>query len=383
MATKSEIQVALAAARAAGAQEDVAALEAALREGGSPALKAGVQSGMQAATANFSDEILGAMRALGPGRSEVGSLGERFRAGRDRERTDLAASRSAHPTASLVGDVAGTVAGAALLPAGAGAARGATLATRALRAVPAGAGLGAAHGAGSAEELEDVPGGALRGGAVGALAGGMGEAGASAARLAGRGIRHGLAVKARIGGKLADAAGMPGAARYAERAERALLPSPSLSSSKARALTRRAEKEGGFTFDPRTGESPTSGFAFSADPNNERVLQKLSPRSLRDYAGETGSALKDPTARLGGWKGDDGWYLDVSRVLPDKKVAMREARDAGQKAVYDLGRGKEIKTPFPTKKGEAARASALARRRRGRKLTTPRTALAVEATDEP
>lgn len=373
MASKQEIEAALQAARAAGNAEDVAVLERALVQENQPGrLETFVRNADDAATFGFADEMLGAANWVRE-RGRKGSYTE----GRDEVRRLREQATTQHPGAAMAGQATGALVTGAMVP-GAGAPRAASLVTRLSRAVPAGAAFGAAYGAGQAPELADVPREALQGAAAGAIAGGTVEGGLSAAKLAARGTRKALALKARLVRAAADFMDMPRVAGAAGKVEGWALPSPGLTNSKARALARQAEESGGFTYDVKKGEFPQSGFAFSADPGNEQVVAKLTPRALRDYANEVAPQLKDPQARLGGWKGDDGWYLDVSRVVPKEEDALAQAANAGQKAIFDLKNMVEVPVPNPKPK---VKGSALQRRMRRR--TSSRTAYAAEkATQE-
>jgi hypothetical protein len=106
-----------------------------------------------------------------------------------------------------------------------------------------------------------------------------------------------------------------------------------------------AAKKGGFTFSPKTGKAPTTGFAVSIFPEHERKLDmdKLTQDELDKYREDTRSAWeKDDKVHLGGWHnaGEDGkFYLDASKVVDTKEEAIKLGKEHGQLAGYDIEKG--------------------------------------------
>lgn len=138
-----------------------------------PKWQRGLTSIAQGPLFGFADEIGGAVgAALGAGQGET--LGERYRNNRDMLRGGASKFEDEHPVLSTIGQVGASLPlgavglAARVLP----AARGMVGAAR--NAGIAGAGTGAVGGAGTAEEMGDVAGGA----AFGALTGGVLSAGA-------------------------------------------------------------------------------------------------------------------------------------------------------------------------------------------------------------
>ena len=86
-----------------------------------------------------------------------------------------------------------------------------------------------------------------------------------------------------------------------------------------------AAKEGGFTFHPKSGKSPTTGFAVSIFPEHERILdlEKVTQDEMDKYREDTRSAWEgDPRVHLGGWHNvaEDGkFYLDASKIVDTKE----------------------------------------------------------------
>jgi len=142
------------------------------------ALEAWTRAAHQGATFGFADEAKGALYALG---DAVQGKGFDYAKRRDEERAADEAARAAHPDLSMVASVGGTI-GSSLIPGLGGAGKGASL----VRAVGAGAALGAAQGLGSSEAdltkgevgraALDTGLGGLIGGAAGGLGHGLGKA---------------------------------------------------------------------------------------------------------------------------------------------------------------------------------------------------------------
>lgn len=110
----------------------------------------------------------------------------------------------------------------------------------------------------------------------------------------------------------------------------------------------QAAKEGGFTFHPKSGKAPTTGFAVSIFPEHERKLDmdKVTQEELDKYREDTRSTWeKDENVHLGGWHnvGEDGkFYLDASKVVDNQEEAVKLAKEHLQLAIYDIENGKVI-----------------------------------------
>ena len=116
-------------------------------------------------------------------------------------------------------------------------------------------------------------------------------------------------------------------------------------------MVSRVVEGGGFTYNPATGSSPTTGFAVSPYKDREFVMDLTPPsgdmaqwrESLREVCREFTSNNKDLLGRkgahFGGWWDKDAnkFYLDVSLVIPDRAEAMQVAKDNDQEAIFDLG----------------------------------------------
>src|SRR5256885_1564102 len=109
MASRSEVEAALAAAKAAGASSDVAVLTKALAEMNSPGpwATAGLHA-LQGATAGFGDEIQGVFGGLGNLRQGK-PFGEGYHEFRDKARHQLDDSARVNTVAATLGDVGGSL----------------------------------------------------------------------------------------------------------------------------------------------------------------------------------------------------------------------------------------------------------------------------------
>lgn len=105
--------------------------------------------------------------------------------------------------------------------------------------------------------------------------------------------------------------------------------------------------DGGFTYNPVTGEQPTTGFALSVHPERAAVMndQQADVIALAEFAVKNWDLLSQDGNFIGGWHDpDDGKvYLDVSTVVKTAEEAERLGRDANQIAYFDLVKGQSIK----------------------------------------
>lgn len=120
----------------------------------------------------------------------------------------------------------------------------------------------------------------------------------------------------------------------------------------SRAATRdvatEANRVGGFTYDPARHAPVSSGYALSTHPELGQIDSGLGGGTLERYINrQEGTFLHDPNAVAGGWRNPETgkWELDVSKVVPDREEALRQASAAHQKAIYDLGAHQTIPVP--------------------------------------
>lgn len=116
--------------------------------------------------------------------------------------------------------------------------------------------------------------------------------------------------------------------------------------------------DGGFSID-RDGNRPTTGYAVSL-PGELQLDDKaeMTHAKLNEFAGQRAADLSQPDHYLGGWGGDRGVSIDVSKNIKagpsnsrveaigarraSRKEAMALARTNNQEAIYDIDRGKTI-----------------------------------------
>lgn len=98
------------------------------------------------------------------------------------------------------------------------------------------------------------------------------------------------------------------------------------------------------------GKRPTSGYSFSPYKDRETIIpkDKFTQKDIDDFKAKNTDLLSDPGNKFGAWTNENGEVvLDVSRVADDLNTAHREAFDNQQDAIWDLGKGEEIKTVEP------------------------------------
>lgn len=120
---------------------------------------------------------------------------------------------------------------------------------------------------------------------------------------------------------------------------------------------------GGFTYHPKTGKTPTEGFAVSIFPEQERVvdLDKVTMETVEKYRESTKDVwANDEDVYVGGWHNteqDGKVYLDASKVFKTKEEAIAAGLEHGQLAGYDIKTGEvfQIQTPEQRAEWEAKR----------------------------
>jgi len=106
----------------------------------------------------------------------------------------------------------------------------------------------------------------------------------------------------------------------------------------------------GFTIDPITLESPTSGFAVSPIKALELVVGQdgMTKEDARQFAKNVADLAQemDQPVFAGGWLNPDNgkYYLDATIVFDKKEDALYTAEAAQQIAIFDLGTFNETKT---------------------------------------
>lgn len=108
--------------------------------------------------------------------------------------------------------------------------------------------------------------------------------------------------------------------------------------------------DGGFTFDPRTGEflrpgqSGLYGYAIAVPETEVTDAETGLPELIERAAVHSYVAGRD--AFIGGWLHDGKLYLELSEIHTDKNraEAIRLAKYRNQLAILDLATGEEIST---------------------------------------
>ena len=109
---------------------------------------------------------------------------------------------------------------------------------------------------------------------------------------------------------------------------------------------RISKPDGGFTYNPLTGDEPHEGFAVSIYPEHSVVVDahKFTFDQLVKYAYRNYRLLQDPANHLGTWHDPDTHkiFLDVSIVAKSAHHARQLALDHDQKAYFDLKAGHSV-----------------------------------------
>lgn len=123
-----------------------------------------------------------------------------------------------------------------------------------------------------------------------------------------------------------------------------------------RSFRQALKRSGGFTVNPSTGQSPSSGYAVSdygAESVGRVKSRAKTARRVNDYLGQrTDLMAPEQRKHLGGWREHGGGksptqdYLDVSDVYPQtpsgRSQATMKTYHHDQKAFYDVGGGQEV-----------------------------------------
>jgi hypothetical protein len=120
-------------------------------------------------------------------------------------------------------------------------------------------------------------------------------------------------------------------------------------------LYEQAVTEGGFSYSPASGTSPTEGLILSLHPEREIPipLDDFRWEHMANYVGRNADLLLEPGAHyLGGWEERGNLILDVSTVLPyeqfDRVVMLSKMHD--QRQFFNLATGQYYKTEDEYKK---------------------------------
>lgn len=110
-------------------------------------------------------------------------------------------------------------------------------------------------------------------------------------------------------------------------------------------------ENGGFTYQPVSGESPVRGYAVSPFPEATLAVKadEIDEGVIFDWLKEHKDRFNDKRVHAGGWIDDSSGdaVFDLSIVVADQEDARKIGRQYDQDAVYDLGRGETIRIREP------------------------------------
>ena len=99
------------------------------------------------------------------------------------------------------------------------------------------------------------------------------------------------------------------------------------------------------------GSQPKAGYMVAVPGHTEQhdasdIAGAKGASIIQGYASAHADALAEPGAHIGGWTDPDTSkvVLDVSHNIPNRQQAISAGRQRNQKAIYDVARGKDIKT---------------------------------------
>ena len=112
-------------------------------------------------------------------------------------------------------------------------------------------------------------------------------------------------------------------------------------------VARISAPDGGFTYQPMTGDEPKTGFVLSVYPDRAVVTtaKDLKPEDLAEFVVANKDLLGKADHFLGGWHDpkDGKVYLDVSIVKQEADEARELAKRYNQLAYFDLGTGSSVR----------------------------------------
>lgn len=110
------------------------------------------------------------------------------------------------------------------------------------------------------------------------------------------------------------------------------------SAQAAATISKLLKPDVGATIDPRTGESPTKGYAVAG--LREPTLRQsgdLTQDDIRSWMDDNASILARPGMMIGLWTNDAGLtYLEPSEVMDDRDQAIQAGTDRNQEGIADL-----------------------------------------------
>jgi len=122
-----------------------------------------------------------------------------------------------------------------------------------------------------------------------------------------------------------------------------------------------ASPGGGFTYEPLTNGSPTSGFVVSAHKDREKIIKASNFREkhIVEYLNKNADLLIKPNKFFGAWHNEKTGlvHLDVTEIHDTLETAMAQAKKIDEIAIFDLSTFEEImaKAKEDKKKNEKLR----------------------------
>lgn len=125
-------------------------------------------------------------------------------------------------------------------------------------------------------------------------------------------------------------------------------------------------KNGGATFDPRTGRDMAGSDTWAVATKTQKLFDEApTPDEVRAFIDANAEALKDPNKYVGSWDATKVKYshgkheLNITEVYPTQAEAMKVARSRGEDAITHL----DPEFTFPTVQVESAAERGAAQRR--------------------
>ena len=104
---------------------------------------------------------------------------------------------------------------------------------------------------------------------------------------------------------------------------------PMLSDQQFADLSSQLETAGGFTVNPRTGKSPSTGWMVGQRIHTHVEPGIAPPESIKGFTESRAVTLSSPGGHLGGWRSPEGeTHLDVAHRKPETPAGRSQARRA-------------------------------------------------------
>ncbi len=112
---------------------------------------------------------------------------------------------------------------------------------------------------------------------------------------------------------------------------------------------RLSQPDGGFSYSPKAGEEPKTGYAVSVHPDRSvvKAAAEITPEDIAQFIVKNMDVLNTPEAHIGGWHDPETGmvHLDISIVTPDRVQAEALGKEHGQLAYFDFQEGKSVRLP--------------------------------------